>query len=86
MKGEGIMDIAMLERFFMLCTIFNVAVLSVMFILFVFAGDAMYQLHRHWFPMSQERFKEILYMFFGFYKIIVYVFNLVPWIALTLMT
>jgi hypothetical protein len=47
-----------------------------------FAGDFVYRMHGKWFPMPRKRFNAVIYSFIGFYKIIVIVFNVVPWIAL----
>ncbi len=80
------MDIAMLTRFFMWCTILNVAllVLSVLVVAFGFGSDFVYRIHCTWFPMPRDTFNSVLYLLIGIYKIFVFVFNIVPWIALTI--
>jgi len=78
------MDIQTLTSFFMWYTILNIGLLMLSFLMFVFAGDFVYRMHSKWFPMPRERFNSVIYSFIGFYKIIVIVFNVVPWIALTI--
>lgn len=78
------MTIEMLTRFFMWCTILNVAflVLSFLIVAFGFGRDFVYRMHSKWFPMPRETFNVVIYSFIGVYKIFVLVFNIVPWIAL----
>jgi len=78
------MGIEVLTRFFMWCTILNVGLLVFSFLMVVFAGDLMYRTHSKWFPMPRETFNVVLYSFIGAYKIVVYVFNIVPWVALAI--
>jgi len=76
------MDIEMLTRFFMWCTILNFGFLMFSFLFLVFAGDFVYRMHSKWFPMPRETFNVVLYSFIGMYKIVWFVFNVVPWMAL----
>jgi len=76
------MDIQMLTRFFMWCTILNMGLLVLASLILAFAGDFVYRMHGKWFPMPRGTFNVVLYAFIGMYKIIVFVFNVVPWIAL----
>jgi hypothetical protein len=78
------MDIQTLTSFFMWCTILNIGLLMFSFLMLALAGDFVYRIHNKWFPMLRERFNPVIYSFIGFYKIIVIVFNVVPWIALTI--
>jgi len=76
------MDIQTLSSFFMWCTILNACLLVFSFLMLAYAGDFVYRMHGKWFPMPQERFNGVVYSFIGLYKILLIVFNLVPWIAL----
>ncbi len=76
------MDINLLARFFAWCTIINAGLLIFSFLLFLVAGDFIYKLHSRWFSMPRETFNVTYYAFIGIYKLMVFVFNLVPWIAL----
>jgi hypothetical protein len=76
------MDIQMLTSFFMWCSIVNVSLLLVSFLLWMAASDWIYTLQSRWFPMSRQTLNVVFYCFIGFYKIVVYIFNIVPWVAL----
>ena len=76
------MSIQMLTSFFMWCTLLNMGLLLLAFLMMAFAGDFVYKMHSKWFSMPRETFNVVLYSLLGFYKIIVYVFNVIPWIAL----
>ena len=78
------MDIQMLTRFFMWCTILNMGLLMLSFLMLAFAGDFVYRTHSKWFSMPRETFNVVLYSFLGMYKIIVIAFNVVPWAALAI--
>lgn len=78
------MDIEMLTRFFMWCSILNTSLLAVSFLILAFAGDWVYRIHGKWFTMPRETFNVVLYSFVGVYKIIVIVFNIIPWMALAI--
>ncbi len=78
------MGIEMLTRFFMWCTILNAGLLVFSFMMVAFAGNFMYRIHSKWFPMPRETFNVVLYSFIGAYKILVFVFNFVPWVTLAI--
>ena len=78
------MSIEMLTKFFMWCTILNMGLLMFSFLILAFAGDFVYRTHSKWFPMPRETFNVVLYSSIGMYKIIVFVFNVVPWAALAI--
>lgn len=78
------MDIEMLTKFFMWCTILNMGLLMFSFLILAFIGEFVYKMHSKWFPMPRETFNVVLYSFIGMYKITVIVFNAVPWIVLTI--
>ena len=76
------MEIETVRDFFMWCTIINVALLALSFLLFAGLGDWIYRMHTKWFPMPRETFTVVLYSFLGMYKIMFIMFNLVPYVAL----
>jgi hypothetical protein len=41
-----------------------------------------YQLQSKFIPISRQTFDIVFYSFIGFFKVVVLVFNVVPWIAL----
>jgi hypothetical protein len=64
------------------CIVINYGVLLLWFLLFTLAHDWVYQLHRRWFRLTVEQFDAIHYSVMGFYKIGIFLFNLVPYVAL----
>jgi len=76
------MDIQTLTAFFMWCTILNFALLLLSSLFCLCAGDWVYRIHSKWFSISRETFNVAIYSFLGLYKIFVFVFCLIPYIAL----
>ncbi len=76
------MDIDSITAFFMWCTILNVALLLLSSLICLCAGDWVYRIHSKWFSISRETFNVAIYSFIGLYKILVFGFNLIPYIAL----
>ncbi len=76
------MDIRKLTDFFKWCTIINVALFALSVILIIAAPDFIYSTHGQLFHLPREAFDVVLYSFLGLYKIVILVFNLVPYLAL----
>ena len=76
------MDIQILTRFFMWCTILNGGLLILSFLICTFSGDWVYRMHSKWFPIPRETFNVVIYSFIGLVKIFVLIFNVVPYVAL----
>jgi len=68
------------------CVGLNYAVLFIWFGVFVFAHDWMYGMHSRWFKLSVEAFDAIHYTGLSVYKIGIILLNLVPLIALFLVS
>ncbi len=66
------------------CFIINIGILLWWFLFFSLAHDWVYQFHGKWFKLSVERFDTIHYASMAFYKICMFVFNIVPYLALCL--
>ena len=62
----------------------NYAVLLVWAGTFMFARDWMYRWHGRWFKLSDETFDAIHYSGLAVYKIGIFLFNLMPLVALCL--
>ena len=73
-----------LQSFFMWCSIINILLLFVIFAMICFAKDWAYKIHSRWFDISRQQFDVILYCFLGLYKLLVFVFCIIPWIALAI--
>jgi len=78
------MDIDSIRAFFMWCTILNAALLVLSWLMCVWAGDWVWRIHNKWFSISRETFNVAIYSFIGLYKILVFVFNLIPYVALSI--
>jgi len=78
------MDIATFRTFFMWCTITNAGLLVISFLMLAFAGDWAYRMQSRWFPVSRETFNVVIYGWLGFFKMVVILFNLVPYLALVI--
>ena len=76
------MSIEILTGFLAWCIVINYGILILWFLVFVFARDWIYYMHSKWYPISSAQFNAINYAGIAFYKILVLVFILVPYIAL----
>ena len=68
------------------CTGLNYAVLLVWFGAFVFGHEWMYRIHGRWFKLPLESFDAIHYAGLAVYKIGIILLNLVPLIALCMVS
>jgi len=78
------MTLESLREVFMWCTLINYGILMVWFLVFAFAHDWMQALHGRWFTLRREQFDAIHYAGMAALKILILIFNLVPWIALSI--
>lgn len=76
------MNIEDLKEFLMWCSIINVSLLIFSAIFCISLSDWAYAMHSKMFKISREAFNTSIYAFLGIFKIIVIVFNIVPWLAL----
>jgi hypothetical protein len=80
------MNIETLRRVLLWCTVINYGILLVWFLFFMLAHDWMYQLHGRWFRLSVEQFDMLHYVGISVYKLGIILLNLVPYIALHIVT
>jgi hypothetical protein len=64
------------------CAVINVGLLLWWALFFVLAHDWMYRFHGRWFKLSVEKFDAINYAGMAFYKISIWLFNIVPYLAI----
>lgn len=76
------MDIQALTSFFMWCSIINIGMLFFLAFIYMLAPNLVYRLQSRFIPISRETFDVVFYSFIGFFKVVVLVFNVVPWIVL----
>lgn len=60
----------------------NYALLTVWFLIFSWAHNWLYGFHGKWFTLPVEKFDAIHYAAMAFYKLAIFMLNLVPYIAL----
>ena len=78
------MDIATMTEFFKCCSIINFSILLISAIIIIMTKDLIYNVHRklgYW-EGSKEAHKQSMYSLLGNYKILIMVFNVVPYFAL----
>lgn len=76
------MDIETLRSFLAWCSVFNLVLLFLWWGFFSVGSDWVYKLHGKWFQFSRERFDAIHYSGMAFFKMLVLMFNLVPYLVL----
>ncbi|MBX3300561.1 MAG: hypothetical protein KF736_14005 [Acidobacteria bacterium] len=76
------MNIDELRRTLAWSTVINYVILIVWFTAFTLAHGTMLEIHSRWFRLSADHFDALNYLLIGFYKTLVLVFNLVPYLAL----
>ena len=64
------------------CTLINIGIMILWALMFFGARGWIYRFHSRMFPMSEERFNSIHYGAMAYYKLTIFVFNLVPYLAL----
>jgi hypothetical protein len=76
------MTIDTLTNFFMWCTILNAGMLLVSLVLILALKNVAFKMHGKLFGITRDAFNTTIYGFLGFWKVVIIVFNVVPWIAL----
>ncbi len=66
--------------------VINFGLLTWWFLWILFAHDFVYRIHSKWFKISAEKFDAIHYAGIAFYKVTIIVFNVVPYLALQIIT
>ena len=76
------MTIDLVRNALLWCFIINIGILLWWFLFFSLAHDCVYRFHGKWFKLSVEKFDTIHYAGMAFFKICIFVFNIVPYFAL----
>ena len=76
------MNIETVRNALLWCTIINYGILIVWFVFFMFPHEWLYRLWGRWFRMRPEQFDALNLGGIAIFKILVIIFNLVPYIAL----
>lgn len=64
--------------------ILNLAFVTVWFLLFIYANEWIFELHRRWFQLSRQTFDAIHYAGMAWYKAATWIFFIMPYLALRL--
>ncbi|MFZ6749931.1 DUF6868 family protein [Undibacterium sp. Ren11W] len=76
------MPVNELKEILLWCVGINYVILLVWFGVFFLTHDWLFRTHTRWFKVSAETFDALNYAGMAMYKIGILLFNLVPWIAL----
>ena len=78
------MTVEVIRHFLAWCSVINVGLLLFWLLWFTLAHDFVYRIHGKWLKLSVERFDAIHYAGMTFFKICIFLFNVVPYIAFRL--
>lgn len=78
------MTLVALRDFFLWCMIINGGLLILSSLIILCARDSIYRLHGKMFRLPEEKVASSCYKAIAFYKILIIVFNVVPYIALVI--
>ena len=81
-EGGIIMTVEIIRDVLAWCSVINIGLLLFWLLWLAFAHDFVYRVHGKWLKLSEERFDEIHYTGMAFFKICIFVFNIVPYLAL----
>lgn len=79
------MDTATLQAFLGWCTVLNFGLLLWWAFFLLFAGDFVFRMHTRFFPVDRGRFNAIHYAGITYFKVTVFMLNVVPFLALEFM-
>ena len=80
------MTIATLRDLLFWSAMINIGLLLWWLLFFIFAHDFIYRMHSRWFKISGETFDAIHYGGMAFYKICIFIFCIVPYITLLIIS
>lgn len=79
------MTIEILKSFFMWSLVLNYSILLLWLVLIGFARNFFHRIQSLAFPISQEKLIAYNYLMYGIFKLAIIVFNLVPFIVLSIL-
>jgi hypothetical protein len=80
------MTLALMRTFLLWCTVLNYCFLLVWFLAFASAHDWMLGWHSRWYRLSRDQFDALHYGGMTVYKIGILLFNLVPFLVLSILS
>ena len=79
---DNVMTLEIIRDVFAWCSVINIALLLCWFIIFSLARGWIYKMHSKWYNLSPDAFDAIHYAGIVFFKMLILVFNLVPYLAM----
>lgn len=79
------MTLEMLTDFFMWCTVINVGLMLFWVLMVMAMPNLVYRMQTIFVKIDREHFDRAMYNFLGLFKVVVIVFNIVPWLTLLIM-
>ena len=76
------MTFEIIRNIFAWCLVMNFGLMLLWLAMFTLAHDWIYKIHSKWYKITPDSFNAIHYGGLGFYKTIVIVFNLFPYLAM----
>ena len=76
------MTVDMIREALLWCSIINIGLFLWWFLFFTLAHDWIYRFHEKWFKLPVDKFDAIHYAGMAFFKICIFLFNIVPYFAL----
>ncbi|MCW8962194.1 MAG: hypothetical protein OQL16_00265 [Gammaproteobacteria bacterium] len=80
--GEQAMSMSEVRDVLMWSAIINYSVLLWWFFFITMAHDWTYRMHSRFFQLTEQQFDVTHYAGIGLFKILVFIFNIVPWLAI----
>lgn len=85
-KKEGDMDVQMLKDVFFRCFLYGMILLLIWFLMYLLLGDWIYSVHSSIFDLSRRHFDKMHYSGMVRLKMTIFVFFLIPYLAVTVST
>lgn len=76
------MDIEKLQEFFFWCMVINMGIYSFSVVSVLVLRDMILKIHVKMFGLDEETVKRSIYMYLAVYKLLIIVFNFVPWVVM----
>ena len=64
------------------CSLINIGLLIYWILALTLGNEFVFQIHTRWFDIPHDRFDEIHYTMMGYFKLMVILFNLTPYLVL----
>ncbi len=81
----SVMSIEQVTAFFGWCSVINIGFLWFTALMLIFAGDWAKGIHSRMFKVKKEDLGNMYFNYLAYMKLLIIVFNVVPWLALKIM-